>query len=240
MRKIYGYELHRLVFHKFFLGILAVSLFYGWQVLSGETIRGVAHTAPFSPWSFGCFLGRTVPVICVGELFFLTFYVSKAERRASAITNASPAPEAGRALARCGAALTVTALLLLAVLGLGLAWCLALFRQASLEQLLAAALCALVPPVLFCLGAGWLLGRLHPALLYVFMGAAAALSMASMPAMVDFSGIGFFSQYPLTLGVLDPDFQLSPAFAAGRMLYSAAGLLLLGISLKIRRRRAAG
>ena len=155
MRKIYGYELRRLVFHKFFLGILAVSLFYGWQVLSGETIRGVAHTAPFSPWSFGCFLGRTVPVICVGELFFLTFYVSKAERRASAITNASPAPEAGRALARCGAALTATALLLLAVLGLGLAWCLALFRQASLEQLLAAALCALVPPVLFCLGAGW-------------------------------------------------------------------------------------
>ena len=48
-RKIFFYECKRLLWNKFFLGLLLVLLFYGWQVLSGATILGVSHTAPFSP-----------------------------------------------------------------------------------------------------------------------------------------------------------------------------------------------
>ena len=47
MRKILIYELKRLLWNRFFLGILLVLLFAGWQVLSGVTLLGVAHTAPF-------------------------------------------------------------------------------------------------------------------------------------------------------------------------------------------------
>ena len=56
MRKIFGYECRRLLWNKFFLGLLLVILFYGWQVLNGVTVLGVSHTAPFSPWSFGDYL----------------------------------------------------------------------------------------------------------------------------------------------------------------------------------------
>ena len=76
MVKIFRYECKRLLWNKFFFGILAVTLFYGWQVLGGTTILGVAHTAPFSPWSFGDYLSRMVPLLWVGVLFFLTFFTS--------------------------------------------------------------------------------------------------------------------------------------------------------------------
>ena len=81
MRKIFGYECKRLLCNKFFFGLVLVTLFYGWQVLNRATILGVSHTAPFSPWSFGDYLCRMLPLLWVGALFFLTFFTSKAEKR---------------------------------------------------------------------------------------------------------------------------------------------------------------
>ena len=76
MHKIFHYELKRLLWNKFFFGLLVVTLFYAYQVFTGEIILGVAHTAPFSPWSFGCYLSRLLPLLWVGELFFLSFFVN--------------------------------------------------------------------------------------------------------------------------------------------------------------------
>ena len=72
MRKIFLYECKRLLWNKFFAGLVLVLLFYGWQVLRRVTILGVSHTAPFSPWSFGDFLSRMLPLLWIGALFFLT------------------------------------------------------------------------------------------------------------------------------------------------------------------------
>ena len=82
-----------------------VLLFYGWQVLGGTTILGVAHTAPFSPWSFGDYLSRMTPLLWVGVLFFLTFFTSPKARRVASLTDAAPMPPHRYALARCAAAL---------------------------------------------------------------------------------------------------------------------------------------
>ena len=73
MRKIFLYECKRLLWNKFFFGILLILLLFGWQVLDQVTILGVAHTAPFSPWSFGDYLSRMLPLLWIGALFFLTF-----------------------------------------------------------------------------------------------------------------------------------------------------------------------
>lgn len=81
MRKIFCYELRRLLWNRFFLGIALALLFYGWQVLGGVTILGVSHTAPFSPWSFGDYLSRMLPLLWIGALFFLTFFTSDKARR---------------------------------------------------------------------------------------------------------------------------------------------------------------
>lgn len=90
MVKIFRYECKRLLWNKFFFGILAVTLFYGWQVLTGASILGVSHTAPFSPWTFGDYLSRLLPLLWIGVLFFLTFFTSGAERRAAVLTAATP------------------------------------------------------------------------------------------------------------------------------------------------------
>ena len=58
MSKIFRYECRRLLLSKFFFGLAAVTCFYGWQVLEHVTILGIAHTASFSPWSFGDYLSR--------------------------------------------------------------------------------------------------------------------------------------------------------------------------------------
>ena len=44
MRKIFLYECKRLLWNKFFAGLVLVLLFYGWQVLRRVTILGVSHT----------------------------------------------------------------------------------------------------------------------------------------------------------------------------------------------------
>ena len=116
MRKIFGYECKRLLCNKFFIGLILVILFYGWQVLNRVTILGVSHTAPFSPWSYGDYLSRMIPLLWIGALFFLTFFTSKAERRRKVITSATPVKPSVYGLVRCCAALTGTALLALVVI----------------------------------------------------------------------------------------------------------------------------
>ena len=81
MGKIFRYELRRLLWNKIFFGILAVSMGWGWVLLTGEVILGIANTAPFSPWSFGYYLARLLPMLCLGELFFLSFFTSGQEPR---------------------------------------------------------------------------------------------------------------------------------------------------------------
>ncbi|NLJ86477.1 MAG: hypothetical protein GX322_08550, partial [Firmicutes bacterium] len=48
MIKLFGYELRRLLFNKFFIGLLVITGLYSYQILSGDIIVGVANTAPFS------------------------------------------------------------------------------------------------------------------------------------------------------------------------------------------------
>ena len=49
MSKIFRCECRRLLCNKFFIGLLAVLLFYAGQVFYAVALPGVAHTAPFSP-----------------------------------------------------------------------------------------------------------------------------------------------------------------------------------------------
>lgn len=227
MNKIFRYELRRLLGNKAFFGILAVSLCYGWMLLTGEIILGVSNTAPFSPWSFGYYLARLVPIICVGELFFLTFFTSGRERRARAITLAAPVDLRKYALVRCGAVLTGTLLLSLCVLALSLGFYGCFFGAVGFRELLTPALLTLLPALFFCLGAGWALGQFHPALVFLLMAVVVLLNWLPLPQAFDFSLSSFFVEYPKTLETLDPAFVFPGFMLGGRALYAAAGVLLL-------------
>lgn len=225
MGKVFRYELRRLLGSKLFWGMLAVTLFYGWQLLHGVTILGVANTAPFSPWSFGSYLAQLLPLLSVALLFFLWNQHNGQAQAVELLTAAAPV-KPGRYLAvKSCAVVTAWLLMALAVLGLGLGFLLALFgTEVSVMELLGAAVIALFPPLVFYLGVGTLAGRTQPALLFLLMTAALGLDFLPLPMVCDLYGTTFFAQYPLTLGVLDPALTVPVAVAAGRVLYLSAGL----------------
>lgn len=226
MRKIFCYECKRLLWNKFFFGLLLVLLFYGWQVLNRVTILGVSHTAPFSPWSFGDYLSRMFPLLWIGTLFFLSFFTSGKARRVTVLTAAAPVPPARYALIRCAAALTGTGFLALACLveaALFYGWYFGWFGWGSL---LLPALSVLLPGLVFALGSGWLMGQRNSWLLYGWMVFPFLLSLLPLPEALSLWTGNFFTSYPLTLGTPDPAFCLPAA-----SILCICALLALGIGL---------
>ena len=230
MIKIFLYECKRLIFNKFFCGILFVLLFYGWQVLSNATILGVSHTAPFSAWSFGDYLSRMLPLLWIGVLFFLTFFTSAKARRAAVLTDATQTSPRRYALARCSAALMGTVLLTLACLVEAAVFYGRYFGWYAWGELLVPTIVTLIPALVFALGSGWLLGRIRPWLIYVWMAVPFACMARALPKTLSLWNGSFFTNYPLTLGILDPAFSLPVS-----VVLAQCGLLLCGIALLVYR-----
>ena len=227
MRKIFLYECKRLLWNKFFAGLVLVLLFYGWQVLRRVTILGVSHTAPFSPWSFGDFLSRMLPLLWIGALFFLTFFTSEKARRAAVLTDAAPLLPRRYALARCAAALTGGALLSLLCMGEAAVFYGRMFHWYGWGSLLLPALATLLPALVFALGSGWLLGQIRPWLVYVWMAVPFLCMALPLPDALGIWNGHFFSKYPLALGTLDPPFSMPAADLIVQCILLAAGIVLL-------------
>lgn len=226
MGKIYCYECRRLLWNKFFAGLAVVLLLYGGFTLCAVTLLGVSHTAPFSLWSFGDYLCRMLPLQWIGMQFFLTFFTSRGARRAAALTDAAPMDPRRYALARCAAALTGGLLLALLCMGEAAVLYGCLFGWYGWVSLLPPALVTLLPALVFALGSGWLLGRVRPWLVYVWMLAPFAWAALPLPAALGAWNGWLFREYPLTLGTLDPAFSVpAPVLAA------QGGLLVLGAAL---------
>ena len=136
------------------------------------------------------------------------------------------------ALARLGAALTGTVLQSLAVLLLSAVFYARMFRWYSWGSLFLPAAISLIPALVFSLGSGWLLGRLRPWLLYVWMLLPFALAALPLPEALGLWNGGLCTSYPLTLGMLDPAFSLPAAAWAVQGLLLAAGVLLLLVAGK--------
>ena len=234
MLKIFGYECRRLLWNKFFPGFSVILLFYGWQALSSETILGVSHTAPFSPWSFGGYLSRMLPLLWIGALFFLTFFTSPAARRAAVLTDAAPMAPRRYALARCAAALTGTGLLTLICLIEAAVFYGRYFGWYGWGDLVLPALLTLVPPLVFALGSGWLFGRIRPWLIYVWMLFPFFCAAVPLPEAMGLWNGSFFTSYPLTLGTLDPSFSVPVLVLPVQCLMLAAGVILLVLRLRKR------
>jgi len=227
LSKLFRYELRRLLCNKLFFGILVISLAYGWLTLNSVTVLGTANTAPFSPWSFGEYLSRLLPMICLGELFFLNFFTSRQEQRVAVITRATPVSQRKYAAIRCGAVLLGTAILAVCIVGLCWGFYYDLFGWTRFGDLLVPLALTLLPAVVFCLGCGWALGRIHPALVYGLMAAVFLLSWCPLPQALDFSLGEFFTDYPDTLGTLDPAFSVPSSVLCGRAAYFLIGTAAL-------------
>lgn len=91
------------------------------------------------------------------------------------------------------------------------------------------ALATLLPPLVFALGSGWLLGRLRPWLLYIWMVVPLLLAVLPLPDTLGLWNGNFFTDYPLTLTTLDPAFVLPGDVVVAQIVLLAAGVVLLVI-----------
>ena len=223
MSKIFRYECRRLLLSKFFFGLAAVTCFYGWQVLEHVTILGIAHTASFSPWSFGDYLSRLLPLLWLGTLFSVSVYTNGAERRAAMLTQAAPMHPAVYRLARFLCVLTASALLSLAAVFTAVCFYARMFRWHDWGTLVLPALVTLAPALLFAAGGGWLIGYMRvwllvPWALFPFLSAALPL-----PEALGLWNGKLFSTRPLLLPSLDPAFSLSPETIVMQCALALAG-----------------
>lgn len=226
MYKIFKYELKRLLWNKFFFGILGALLFYGWQVLQDTIIAGISHTAPFSPWSFGYYLSQMVPILWVGMMFFLTFFTSNAERRAAALTSVTPVNTRTYAQIRAVAALVGTAVLTMATLILAALFYGEYFEWYQWGSLIFPTFIILVPPLIFALGSGWTLGQIRPFLVFVWMLLPFLLMILPLPEVLEVWNGQIFISRPLTIESLDPAFSLPVGSLMMQFFVLAAGLFL--------------
>lgn len=232
MSKIYFYELRRAVLNKFFLGLSAVCLFFSWQTLTSETIQGVSNTAPFSPWSFGSYAAGLLPLLGTALLLLLHRLYSGKAQEVQVLTKAAPV-RANRLLAcQCAAVLTAWGLLVLMVLLLGMVFLAVLFGSAVQPlSLLASAVLVLIPALVFLTGIGLTAGKIHPSLFYILMALVLLSGILPLPDAAALFGKGYFLSYPLSAGILDPEFTVTLPMLIGRAVYLTAGIFLLFIGL---------
>lgn len=234
MRKIFRYELRRAVCNKFFLGLLVVSLYFGWQTLNSEVIKGIAHTAPFSPWSFGYYSAQVLPLLSVALLFFLWGIFSKEARRVKPLTDATPVNAGNYLMGKCAAVGSAWLLLAVCVCALGMGFLSTLFGAVvSIGELLIPVLVSLLPAFVFVLGLGMAAGHIHPALILVLMPVMLSINLLPLPAEWGLFGATWLSEYPLTLETLDPAFALPASVWGIKTIFLLVGMGLIALTIRL-------
>lgn len=240
LRRILKYELRRLIWNKIFIGLLFINGVYSWYILSTDTIKGTAYTAPFSQWSFGTYLASVMPLAVLTMLFLVSIYYSKQEKQVEVLTTATPINPIHYALVRSGVIAIGFLIICMVLFGLSLFFYISVFNYWDFTPFILPTLMILLPCFFFSLGVGYIAGRIHPRLLYVLMLVALIIGFAGNGGDFDFFGHGYFSSYPLTLPIGsngEPAFVVSAGFGIARVLYLVVGVILLTISLSVYRRK---
>lgn len=194
-----------------------------------DHFRGVTHRPVLSLEFPGDYLSRMIPLLWIGALFFLTFFTSGKAQRVNILTDATPVSPRRYALTRCAAALTGTVLLALVCIAETAFFYGQYFSWYSWGQLIFPVLITLVPALIFALGSGWLLGQIRPWLVYVWMLVPFGCMALPLPDALKIWNGQFFSDYPLSLGTLDPAFSIPAAVLIVQCALFAVGIVLLMI-----------
>lgn len=227
LNRIYGYECRRLILNKFFIGISVLILVYGWQVLKNITILGVSFTAPFSAWSFGDYLSRMSVFLWIGILFMVGFYHTKAEKRRAVIFESAPVKPYVFDLIRIGAILTVTALLVFIICLPAVVFYGSVFDLYPTGMILCATLLTLFPIAVFAIGSGKLLAHVGTPVLYIWMSVPFILKMIPLPEAFGILNGSSFTERPLSIEGLDPEFSLTVGVIVVQSIVFILGVLMI-------------
>ncbi|MEC0168822.1 hypothetical protein [Paenibacillus graminis] len=238
MMRIFKYDLYRMLWNKFFVGLGIITVLYSYQLMAGEIVLGIANTAPYSGWSYGMFLAKMLPVLLLSLLFFISFLYSGKEQRVREIINSAPFDPRRLGLLRCGAMIIGFLCITLISIIVSMWFYAIYFKFADLSQLLLPILITILPAMLFILGLGIAAGRIHRSLLYALMFLILLFSLIPLPYAFDLFGTTIYQAIPptLPLGVDgEPAFVIPASVWIGKVVYSLIGIILLILGLTRRR-----
>ncbi|WP_304507405.1 hypothetical protein [Anaerotignum sp.] len=235
--KLFKYELRRNLCNKFFVGLLIITFLYSYQVMGGEIVLGTANTAPFSLWSFGMYLSRMLPILLITLLFFVSFLYSRQEQEVRRITETTPMDQKQLGLLRCCAIMVGFVCISVVSVGVSLWFYAVNFRYTDFSHFLLPVLLTLIPAMLFFLGIGVIIGKIHPAFIYMLMPLVFLLGYLPMPNALDLFGSSFFQKMPLSLPMGaggEPAFTVPFSVWIGKTMYAAIGVFLIiwGVTCK--------
>ena len=231
MNKIFKYELKRLLLNKLFFGMLVIIGFVSWQTLRNDVILGIANTAPFSPWSFGYYLSRDMPLLLIGVLLVLHSFFSYKEQQVSKLTKATAVKQSKYMAVRYGAAIVSYLLLGACAVIIYAGFCGTIFNFTSFQFFVVPLIITILPAILFFMGMGIWVEQIKPNLVYGVMALVIILALSPLPYSLDLIGANFFSKYPMGLKTLDPEFVIPLSVLLGKCAYSIIGILLIATSL---------
>ncbi len=227
MLRLFYYECRRLMYNKFTVGLACVIALYSGLLLQEEIVLGIADTAPFSPWSFGFYLAKSMPLHFVALLFFLTFLSSKQEQSVRVLSRAACVDPVGYLRIRYGAIALVFWLMMFLSIGIALGYYAMVFHFTAFHTLIAPLIFVTVPSFLLMMGIGLGASWIHPVCVYTLMPVVFLMGMVTLPSVLDLTGSTFMSSYPLQLGILDPTFSVPVAQLMGRGIVSVVGIVLI-------------
>ncbi|MDR1522125.1 MAG: hypothetical protein LBS28_04660 [Streptococcaceae bacterium] len=223
MFKIFRYELKRLAFSKFFIITLIVAAFFSIYVLNTKIIKGVGYTAPFSQWSFSCFLCEVQPFLLLVLMFFITMLFTKNETLVKEITLSTPISYAKYFVLKISSIFAAYFLITSVFILISMGFYVFTFRFTNFSHFILPLLLILLPSFIFVFGIGLFLGSKKITWLYTFMPIVLILSFLKieMSPFLDIFAKGFINHEPfiLPLGLSgEVDFKLSLIFIISRII----------------------
>lgn len=238
MRKgtIFQYELKRLLLSKEYLLLLIAALAYSFSLLRGMVMFGTDYTAPFSQWTFCTYVSSVSPILLILLLVLCARQFTASERGAMAIIAAAPIPVSVFKAIRYTAAACAFLIVVVLSFGLCFAFYWLVFGYTAFGGLACSGLMLILPSSLLLFGAAMLLGNRRPVWVYVLLASALIIGVfgISLPAWIDI--LGSSVTQPLYLGI--HGFRFAPAFIAGRIAFTLAGITGTMISLRLPHKRA--
>ncbi|GAA0076377.1 hypothetical protein UT300005_07550 [Clostridium sp. CTA-5] len=89
----------------------------------------------------------------------------------------------------------------------------------------------LLPAMLFVFGLGTIGGRYHQGIIFVLMVVMILINYVSLPYAVDLFGGNFYSNYPVSLDIVEPAFSLPKNVLIGKLVYVLVGIMMILISI---------
>lgn len=208
---------------------------YSYQILKEDIIVGVAYTAPFSSWSYGMYLAKVLPLLLITLIFFVTFLYSKEEKQVKQLTFATPVDPLKYGLIKCLTIAIGYFIISLFIIVISLIFYGVIFRFYKFTEFIIPSLLTLIPALIFIFGAGLIMGRIHPNMLYVLIIIVLLIGFLPLPEFFDLYGGHLFSTYPLTLPLgLDgePPLLFPISFLQGKAFFSIIGAIMVFFGIK--------